>query len=118
MARCTTSILHWDYREEFWLRAVAAEQLNGQVAELVVGSLQLMVGHMVETRVVLQAHNRQVMHWALVEQESPVPAVVAAATGAATADHNMAAVAAVLAGPTATWFLCVTRRAFAMETVN
>jgi GDP-D-mannose dehydratase len=88
------------------------------VAELVAGSLQLMVGHMVGTRVVPQAHNRQVMHWALVEQESPVPAVVVAATGAATAVHNMVVVAAVLAGPTATWFLCVTRRAFAMETVN
>ena len=115
MVRCTTSILHWDYREEFWLRAAVAEQLNGQVAELVVGSLQLMVGHMVGTRVVPQAHNRQVMRWGLVEQECPVPAAAVAATGAATADHNMAAVVAVLVGQRATSFLLVTRRAIAVE---
>ena len=73
---------------------------------------------MVGTHVVPQAHNHQAMHWVLVEQESLVPAVVAAATGAATVVHNMAAVVAVLAGPTATWFLCVIRRVSAMETVN
>ena len=112
------SILRSGCRAELWLLAVAAEQLNGQVAELVVGSLQLMVAHMVGTHVVPLAHNRQVMHWVLVEQESRVPVVVVAATGAATVVHNMAAVVAVLAGPTATWFLCVIRRAFAVETVN
>ena len=73
---------------------------------------------MVGTHVVPQARNQQVMHWVLVEQESRVPAVVVAATGAATVVHNMAAVAAVLAGPLATWFLCVIRRVPAMETVN
>jgi hypothetical protein len=113
-----TPILRSGCRAELWLLAAAAEQLNGQVAELVVGSLQLMVAHMVGTHVVPLAHNQQVMLWVLVEQESLVPAAVAAATGVATVVRNMVVAAAVLAGPLATWFLCVIRRVPAMETVN
>ena len=73
---------------------------------------------MVGTHVVPLAHNRQAMHWVLVEQESRVPVEVVAATGAATVVHSMAVAAGVLVGPLATWFLCVIRRAFAVETVN
>jgi hypothetical protein len=53
-----------------------------------------------------------------VEQESQVPAVVAAATGAAKVVRNMVAVAEVLVGQLATWFLFATLRGIAVETAN
>ena len=99
------------------VRAAAAEQLNGQVAELVVGSLQLMVGHMVGTRVVPREHSQRVMRWVSVEQESQVLVAVAVATGVAKVVHNMVAVAGVLVGPLATWFLYATLRGIATEMV-
>jgi hypothetical protein len=100
------------------LRAVAAAQLNGRVAEMVAGLLQSMVGHMVVTRLPPLALSRQAMHWVSVEQESQVPAVVAAATGVEKVVRNMVAVAEVLVGPLATWFLFATLRGIAMETAN
>jgi hypothetical protein len=100
------------------LRAVAAAQLNGRVAEMVAGLLQLMVAHMAVTLVPPRALSRQVMHSVSVEQESQVPAVVAAATGVEKVVRNMVAVAEVLVGPLATWFLFATLRGIAMETAN
>ena len=73
---------------------------------------------MAATPLVPQAHNRQAMHWVLVEQESQVLAVVVVATGAAKVVHNMAAVVAVLVGLLAMWSLYVTLRRIAMEMVN
>jgi hypothetical protein len=58
------------------------------------------------------------MHSVSVEQESQVPAVVAAATGVAKVVRNMVAVAEVLVGPITTWFLFATLRGIAMETAN
>jgi ABC-type nickel/cobalt efflux system permease component RcnA len=77
-----------------------------------------MAGHTAATPLVPQALKQQVMHWVSVEQESQVPAVVAAATGAAKVAHNMAAAAAVLVGLLATWSLYATLRRTAMEMVN
>jgi hypothetical protein len=47
-----------------------------------------------------------------------VPAVVAAATGVEKVVRNMVAVAEVLVGPLATWFLFATLRGIAVETAN
>jgi hypothetical protein len=85
---------------------------------MVAGLLQSMVGHMVVTRLPPLALSRQAMRWVSVEQESQVPAVVAAATGVAKVVRNMVAAAEVLVGPITTWFLFATLRGIAMETVS
>jgi hypothetical protein len=100
------------------LRAVAAVQLNGRVAEMVAGLLQSMVGHMVVTRLPPLALSRQAMHSVSVEQESQVPAVVAAATGVAKVVRNMVAVVAVQVGRRMTLSLSNTLRGIAVETAN
>ena len=119
MAGALASVQAWVLASAVVVRAwaAAAEQLNGQVAELVVGSLQLMVGHMVGTRVVPREHSQRVMRWVSVEQESQVLVAVAVATGVAKVVHNMVAVAGVLVGPLATWFLYATLRGIATEMV-
>jgi hypothetical protein len=77
-----------------------------------------MAGHTAATPLVPQALKQQVMHWVSVEQESQVPAVVVAATGAVKVVHNMAAAEVVLVGLLATWSLYATLRRIAMETVD